>query len=482
MFALRVEYLTGVSVSQQHDDRSSAEWPPHPARLFFALASAFFETGEDPEEEAFLNWLERQEPPALAVTEATRRSVVVHYVPVNDVRAGRGTGRAARAPGPEELSVLPEYRKRQPRTFPAALPLDPVVHFIWLRAELPPELRAAARRLLAKVTYLGHSASLVCVHPEPNPPPPTLLPCEGTPSSGDLQVLRVCFPGQLTELRRVHHRYLASGNRGPLPCRMQAYRPVRDDEENRRRVPVAPVFGDMVIFRRTSGPVLPILAGFQAVEALRGAVLSACSEPIPEELSGHGPDGRPSERPHVAFVALPDVAHRHADGHVVGLAAVLPAGLVGAVRLKVLRAIGDVSRLVMGATGEWEVKRVPPGIGDGPLALREATWRQSARRWATVTPIVLDRYPDEPFGPEAERIVAQSCERVGLPHPAFVFLSAYSVLRGVPPAHAFYRVRPRSRDARPVVHAVIEFPYPVPGPVLLGAGRYRGWGLCRPLR
>jgi len=30
------------------------------------------------------------------------------------------------------------------------------------------------------------------------------------------------------------------------------------------------------------------------------------------------------------------------------------------------------------------------------------------------------------------------------------------------------------------VHADIEFPAPVRGPVLIGAGRYLGYGLCLP--
>ena len=32
------------------------------------------------------------------------------------------------------------------------------------------------------------------------------------------------------------------------------------------------------------------------------------------------------------------------------------------------------------------------------------------------------------------------------------------------------------------MHAILIFSEPVVGPVLLGAGRYRGYGLCRPLR
>jgi CRISPR-associated protein Csb2 len=34
---------------------------------------------------------------------------------------------------------------------------------------------------------------------------------------------------------------------------------------------------------------------------------------------------------------------------------------------------------------------------------------------------------------------------------------------------------------RQQVHVLIEFPCEVVGPLLLGAGRFRGYGLCKPL-
>jgi CRISPR-associated protein Csb2 len=36
-------------------------------------------------------------------------------------------------------------------------------------------------------------------------------------------------------------------------------------------------------------------------------------------------------------------------------------------------------------------------------------------------------------------------------------------------------------DEPPAPHAVIRFAEPVDGPVILGAGRFTGLGLCRPL-
>lgn len=475
MFALRVEYLTGRAVSQEHNDRTRAEWPPHPARLFFSLTSACFETGEDCDEGRFLQWLEGQKPPELYASEAERREVTLHYVPVNDARVlGRPAGRSTKPLSIAELSILPGYRRRKERTFPAAIPHDPAVYFIWPDTVPPEGLLEAGERLCKKVPYLGHSSSLVSVRPAACFPSPNWIPApEG---QGDL-VLRVCFEGQLEALRSRFERYCRSGVRGTLPAVSLAYRRVAP-LAGHQRATVPTVFGEMVVFRRQEGATLPLAAMPLAVAAIRGAALSLAAEPLPEVLSGHAPDGSPSERPHVAFIALPDVGHRHADGHLVGVAAVLPRGLSPEERQAVLRALGAVRHMAMGSAGAWNISRV--GAHPVQRALDEMAWRGPSRRWASVTPVLLDRHPKRLFEPEAEAILARSCERIGLPCPTHVLIAPHSILEGVAPTFTFVSSRGPA-ERRAMVHAVVEFGQPVEGPVLLGAGRYRGWGVFRPL-
>jgi CRISPR-associated protein Csb2 len=243
--------------------------------------------------------------------------------------------------------------------------------------------------------------------------------------------------------------------------------------------PIQSLFGDLVVFRRREGPPMPLPAGPPLASLLRRAALAVCDGPIPEILSGHRLDGTPTTQPHVAFVALPDVGHPHADGHLLGLAAVLPRDLGGADRRRVLRALGRIERLTLGRAGIWVVERVGAEL---PLqGLDPVAWTRPSLRWATVTPVVLDGFPSEPYGIEAEVVVATACQRIGLPRPAHVLLTPGPVVHGGLPWHAFF---PRQRDGqarRPHVHAVITFTEPVRGPVLLGAGRYRGLGLCRPI-
>ena len=81
------EYLTGYYRATDPASRERAEWPPHPGRVFLALAAAWFETGEDSDEGNALRWVEKLPDPELilpASSDVFPRQVVDVYVPVND--------------------------------------------------------------------------------------------------------------------------------------------------------------------------------------------------------------------------------------------------------------------------------------------------------------------------------------------------------------------------------------------------------------
>jgi CRISPR-associated protein Csb2 len=52
---------------------------------------------------------------------------------------------------------------------------------------------------------------------------------------------------------------------------------------------------------------------------------------------------------------------------------------------------------------------------------------------------------------------------------------------GVPPSHVFPRLVRKDGGERRQAHAIVVFEEPVVGPVVIGAGRYRGYGVCRPV-
>ncbi|MXW79411.1 MAG: type I-U CRISPR-associated protein Cas5/Cas6, partial [Gemmatimonadetes bacterium] len=198
MFALGIHYLNGWSMAAADGARKEqAEWPPHPDRVFMALAAAWFETGEDPAEGEALRWLEALPPPAIAASDAYSRTAVVSYVPVNDASLSRRVPTSGDLNKLKDagLAQLPEYRSRQPRGFPVAIPHDPMVHLIWPEVELGTH-HAALERLATKVTHVGHSTSFVQMWLEAKPPERTWIPASGVAC----QRLRVTSPGRLQML------------------------------------------------------------------------------------------------------------------------------------------------------------------------------------------------------------------------------------------------------------------------------------------
>ena len=151
MLTLGIQYLTGCAVASDVADRSHVEWPPHPGRVFMALAAAHFQTGEDPEERAALEWLERELAPQINAPGYDERAAVTQFVPVNDVSG------PATAP---IQSALGFARKRQPREFARAWINGEGVYLHWPDAQ-PGKRFPALEKLCGKVTRIGHSASLV---------------------------------------------------------------------------------------------------------------------------------------------------------------------------------------------------------------------------------------------------------------------------------------------------------------------------------
>jgi len=145
MLAFGIRYLSGYVAASTAPDDLAAEWPPHPGRVFMALAAAHFKTGADPRESEALLWLERLEKdgeptaPCIIAPDALQRTVVAHYVPVND------------KPGPSKalLQSVPVTRDRQPRTFSRAWLAEDTAFLLWPDAEADEAIRdvRSGRRL-----------------------------------------------------------------------------------------------------------------------------------------------------------------------------------------------------------------------------------------------------------------------------------------------------------------------------------------------
>lgn len=517
MLSLGIRFLTGFSAAAEFADETAAEWPPHPARVFMALAAAHFaaEIGEAVERNALL-WCEGLGPPDIHAADADERGLVTQFVPVPDV-AG---------PSKSVVHSLPLTRERQPRAFARCWPQRDIAWLQWPDAEPPADIRAALERLCARVSRLGHSSSLVQLWiGDPLPAPDAEAAWVRNDAAATRQ-LRVAGEGALADLERrfnldAAERYGAlkiSAEAGAARERRLAKAALKSefgDEPPPRARPVISTYagyaapasartsaaaagcGDwspaLLRFKleRQSGPYGEL--GLECMPAIcRRWHQALCAQigqlppQLAEALSGHAADGSPSDSAHLAFLPLAFVGSEHADGHLLGAALALPATLSPIERGHLVRAAGSVRELKLGPLGIWRL--VPLGVDTPPLNLRPEAWvgrTAGSRSWATVTPIAYDQHA-KAKGPaayyaETADMIAAACERVGLPAPSVVVPGPISAHAGAPAANQFPRMARKDGSLRRHCHARIAFPEHVRGPVLLGAGRYRGYGVCRPL-
>lgn len=222
------------------------------------------------------------------------------------------------------------------------------------------------------------------------------------------------------------------------------------------------------------------------VSRWREALISQSNDMPPRVravISGHDPSGAPLQGPHLTFLPMASVGVPFAKGHIVALAAALPAELSAAHRYLVLEVLNRVGELKLGSLGVWRLLPVAPGAQYQPEAW--TAYPDGASHWGTVTPVAFDRHP-KAKGPgayqrEVSEMIATACAAIGLPRPREVIVTAASPHLGVPPAHSFPRLARKDGSERRHSHAILVFATAVVGPVVIGAGRYRGYGVFRPL-
>lgn len=540
MLAVQVELLTGRYVASQFNDRNRAEWPPNPARLFSAAVAAWADADEpDERERTALRWWEEQGDPSITCSWGengySERAAVTHYVPVNDTQVvsrdlgttylrlraaidavdaakddskvlgkaeqaavkmqrkatedSRKASSAGRAPT-SALGLLPDARLRHARVYPTTIPVDERVLYRWLGADKNSPHVSVLDGLLARIARLGHSSSFVTVSVVDADDPATLVPHD----RGDIG-LRVASLGQLDALEAAFASHQGTEPR-ILPALVTGYR-----EATKAQVELpAPVFGrDWLLLELGGSARFTIRDTLALARAVRGALLHHTDQDaVPEVISGHAPGAEmptpATTRAHLAVVPLPFAGHVHADGRIRSVALVLPTDLSPGeedqVRGAMRRWLADGrGQLNLGSRGSVEVALLK--AVDAPTSARPNRWCGPARRWLSVTPVALDRNPGnlrhadtarcEAAERSAEKIVATACLNIGLPAPLRVTIHSDPMLRGSAPVRSFpkYAVQ-GGRVQRVLVHAAIEFRESVSGPMLLGAGRYHGYGLCTP--
>ncbi len=463
-----IELISGRYDAAGAGDRDAAEWPPHPARVFCALVASARSEGD---REA-LRWLECLPAPVVQASPTARPDVRASYVVTNAVEKAGG-------------SQFHPARTNALKVRHSALPGSSRVRVVWPDVDGESPAVAILDALARRVPYLGRSTGVAALSigigqaPAPYELPHGLAQFNPAPGARDGAGLRVPYPGYLDLLIDQY-----DNGRPPWEIsREVTYRRVGGESPGTVPSDIAPsVYTDVIVLRftglRPDGRLTTMFT-----EALRRAVMSATSDPLPDALHGHGADGRP----HVAFLALPNTGNAQADGHLLGMAVAIP-DLPESERRAIVRGVlvGLRSSADDSGSDQRVLRFAVPRIGEVDLAyqpglvrpwgINPERWRRGSDHWVSVTPVVLDRYPRKG---DVEQEIARACLHVGLPTPRDIVVSTAPLVTGG------IRMRPRDlpeqAHGKLFRHVELRFDQRVAGPMLLGAGRYLGVGLMAPL-
>ncbi len=467
---LEVRFLLGgFAASDGHDD-TAPEWPPAPARIFSAVVAGC-EAGHS----AALEWLEAQPPPEILAGEATDAVSHRRYLVTNSRVTEKGG--SALHPGRE---AVPRARRRR---FLA----HPRVVYHWPSAEPTPGVVSALDDAARRVGYLGRPTSpailrLSQVPPAPEPELDLYTPTDGSDAWEGLIQLRVPYPGLLADLRAAYDAdehvvppvYATYGRSRPGPPRL---------------APAWPIPWAELLTLRFEPPVwLPGEATLTVTSAFRDAVLARVGQRLPSgvkqihgRISGHG-----VAEPHVAFLALPYVDSPHADGHLLGLALAVPhadrSDVIDQMRQAFERSPDGLLRIELtNVPGQGRLRLVhsPHRPAEGPWGVVPLRWTRPSHRWRTVIPAVLDRAPSRRLS--EEDAVIETIRAAGLPTPLAAQTSTAPFVSGDVHLRPRQTVRRPTDRIRPFRHLLVTFPEEVAGPVIIGALRHFGLGLCAPV-
>lgn len=487
------------------------EWPPAPARLFQALVAGAGLSGhlESGDREG-LEWRERLDAPIIGAPRKRDGQSLTLYVPNNDLdKVGGDLRRIAEVRGSRKVF--------KPRLF------DPVTPFIY--AWTFKESAEAARnspiicRLAERLYQFGRGVDFACAWAEEL----STEAMEGRlagysdsvyrPSSrGAGLALKCPAPGSLKSL---DDRHYASGRRFDLEERGKSIRRVFTKPPHPRFTLIAydsPSSHCVFELHERSDEARfaawPLAQTARLVELLRdGTVARLCSAlpsqrtEIARALVGRKPNGSNSgpSSDRVKVVPLPSIGHPHADRGIRRILIDVPPNCP----LRpddVQWAFSGLELSEADGTKPAEIEVTPADSENvrSMLANYAIGRGQYHRRWRSVTPAALPesaarrridprrRLEEAKGGPEragecayAAAAVVQALRHTGVPvRPEVIWVQREPFESNGERVEAFAEGTrfPKHR----LWHVAIEFADRIPGPLVIGDGRFLGLGLMAP--
>lgn len=505
--SVSVTFLDPVPTFHGRGDGTDPEWPPSPVRLFQALlaASASRWRGEqfsDYVVPAF-QWLQEQLPPLIIAPNCHTGTPVRVAVPNNDLDTVASAWAKGQQPKkqPNELKTMKTVR-------PTHLLGGDTVHYLWeLPEPLTEEVRGFIETLSAaarSVVSLGWGVDLVAgrgrIMTAVEVDQLTGERWRPTADSGTTG-LRVPAVGTLEALQQRHLSFLgrlAGDGFTPVPplaafavvsyrrATDVAHRPFAAFDVWKNLADLADLPPGKSRFR----PFDPVRWSASVAGMVRHAIDLAArdaewnAERINTFIHGHTSDGTnrltgETADSRFAYLPLPSLESRGGPADHVGMIRrVLVVGPPGAEQ-----DVGWVRRSLAGRE-LFEVGKAGPIALLSPLSDRDPQIRKytgPAKVWSTVTPVIRPGHDDGNVR-KAERLLRTAFVQAGYPQelidkipPSDLEWRAVGFRPGADLASR-YRV-PEGLGRFPRYHVRVRFPVAVRGPVVVGAGRYRGLGL-----
>lgn len=493
---LTVTFIDPVPAFHGRGDGGEPEWPPSPLRAYQALVAAAAarlrpQNLEAAAGEAF-RWFEALPPPGIVCPPAHRGTPVRTAVPNNDLDVwAKGLARR----------VVPDKQPSELKTLKTVHPTwlrgGAAVRYVWPLGENGPSdgVFHTLRELAHHVTHLGWGVNQAVGHFELlDAEPPADPAVERWEPAGGETVLRVPRPGTLADLCARHRASLR-----------------RIEEAGFDSTPQLSEYGQ-VGYRNVSDPAGRLWAAFELLNPdtdeggrvsfdparrtrdvaawVRHAVAGACADwpfeaddPVERFVHGHAGPDRPAKGDGAdqRFQYLPLPTINPALSRVESVRRVLVAAPPGCER-----QVEWVRQRLSGRPLERLPTELRPGedpvvgllnrLPDGDWVRRQYT--RAGRDWSTVTPVLLPGFDDRDRG-KCERLLWRAFEQAGLAPEALAGATAdwrgVGYRAGVDPA---WKYQPADEAKHwPRYHVRVRFARPVAGPLAVGAGRYRGFGL-----
>lgn len=508
MFIIKIDYLlSSASAKSFINYQSAVEWPPHPGRLFQALVDAWGRNSESSDGADALIALESQNSPQILVPPVS--SCVVNGYGVRasnvtlakDVRTINNRKIKVRVFNGHEIKPGDGVSEFFTHIYPDVA--DPSycfsVYMVWASFSPRESVLSALRDIVGNVPYLGKSTSVVSISIVDSVDYDSVNGMDTyTPTENACGFrFRVPYKGYLKRLVDCHKASLVDGkgkkvSLAKVEPKYVFYSSSSDDTDNiYESVSPWDLLFSFAIKSATSatdkGILRPSIHNLARItREIRSKfirLLDNNSSKVKCFVSGHNHDGSVMKSPHLAILPLANVGHKnHPDANLHGIVLAVPKGtdkcVIDGIRSLILKVVDTPDLLI---DSQWVL--VPASI-DESFSLDFRRYGKPSTTWSTVTPVVVDCHLP-PRGKKEEKRRARLHKmftKAGYPEPKSVALHDVSTFSEVPASRSFNEddLNRKAGYQRQVRHMTVTFDSPVCGPILIGAGSYRGFGLMLP--